>query len=109
EVGDTQCEAVAKLPADLPAGVLAVEVVTPGGVLAREVRVAAADTLVEEKEPNNGFHEAQPIVLGKTLRGKIEAEKDVDVFAFTAAKDRRFKIAVLASRAGSMLDPLATV
>ncbi len=109
DVGDTQCEAAAKLPADLPAGRLAVEVVTPGGVLARELRVVAADAIVEEKEPNNGFREAQPIVPGKILRGKIEGEKDVDVFAFSAVKGQRMKIAVLAARANSMLDPLVTI
>jgi len=109
DVGDTQCEAVAKLPGDLPLGTLAVEVVTPGGPLAREVRVVAADTLAEEKEPNNGFQEAQAVVLGKTLRGKIEAEKDVDVFALTAAKGQRFKVAVWASRLNSMMDPLVSI
>jgi hypothetical protein len=109
DVGDTQCEAAAKLPADLPAGVLAVEVVTPTGVLAREVRVVAAGALAEEKEPNNGFREAQAVSPGKIVRGKIEPEKDVDVFSFTAVKGQRFKIAVWAARSNSMLDPLATV
>jgi hypothetical protein len=109
DVGDTQCEATAKLPAELPAGRLAVEVVTPAAVLARELRVVFADALAEEKEPNNGFREAQPLVPGKILRGKIEAEKDVDVFAFNAVKGQQVKIAVLASRTGSMLDPLATI
>ena len=109
EVGDTQCEVVMKVPADVPLGTTVVEVVTPGGVLAREVRVVEAATLAEEKEPNNGFREAQLLSPGKVMRGKIEGEKDVDVFAFTAAKGQRVKISVVAARATSMLDPLVTI
>ncbi len=107
--GDTQCEAVVKLPADLAVGMLAVEVVMPDAVLKTELRVMPADALAEEKEPNNGFREAQELSPGKCMRGKIREDKDVDVFAFTARKGQRMAIEVLAARATSMLDPLVTL
>ena len=109
DVGDTQCEAMLKLPADLPAGMFAVELVLPIGTLKRELRVVPADQLLEEKEPNNGFREAQPLDLGKTLRGLIREDKDVDVFLFEARAKQKFAIEVFAARGTSMLDPLLTI
>lgn len=109
EVGDTQCEVVFKLPSDAPLGPLDLEIVSPTGVLTKRVRVIPKETLVEEKEPNNGFREAQPISWGKILRGKIEPEKDVDVFSFNATKGQRVGVDVFASRATSLLDPLVTI
>jgi hypothetical protein len=109
DVGDTQCEATLKLPGDLAPGVLVVELVTPTGTLRKELRVQPAETLLEEKEPNNGFREAQPLDLAKTLRGLIREDKDVDVFVFEAHARQRFAIEVLAARATSMLDPLLTI
>jgi hypothetical protein len=109
DVGDTRCEATVKLPADLAPGVFAVELVTPTATIRREIRVQAADALLEEKEPNNGFREAQPLDLGKTLRGQIREDKDVDVFVFEARAKQKFAIEVLAARALSMLDPVLTI
>ena len=110
DVGDKQFEAVLTLPADLALGPLAVEVVTPAGTSEkRELRVVEAASLVEEKEPNNGFREAQLIEPGKIVRGKIEGEKDVDVFAFTAHAKQKFTIEVFAARGTSLLDATLTL
>jgi hypothetical protein len=109
DVGDTQCEANIKLPADVPVGPFPVELVTPAGSVVCELQVVFADTIAEEKEPNNGFREAQPLELGKTLRGKISEDKDVDVFSFQATKGQRLELNVRAARATSMLDPLVTL
>lgn len=89
---------------------LTVEIVTPGGATKpREVLIFAKDALVAEKEPNNGFREAQPIEPGKPLRGKIDADKDVDVFRFDAHAGKALTARVIATDAGSLLDPIVSL
>ena len=89
---------------------LIVEIVTPGGVTKpREIAVFQKDALAVEKEPNNGFREAQPIELGKPLRGKIDADKDVDVFRFDAHAGKPLTARVIAAAAGSLLDPIISL
>lgn len=110
DVGDTQCEALVKLPADLPLGTLSIEVVTPGGTTEpREIAVVDAGARVEEKEPNNGFAEAQSIEPGEVIRGSVKEDRDVDVFAFAATVERTVTIEVMAARRASMLDPLISI
>ena len=95
-----------------PAGCekVTVEIVTPSGVTkAREVSVFPKDALVTEKEPNNGFREAQPIEAGKPLCGKIDADKDVDVFRFDAHAGEALTVRVIAADAGSLLDPILSL
>lgn len=108
EVGDQEV-AIEVTP---PAGCekLSVEIVTPSGVTkAREVLVFPQDALIPEKESNNGFREAQPIESGKPLRGKIDADKDVDVFRFDAHAGQALTARVIAADAGSLLDPILSL
>ena len=110
DVGDTQCEAIFALPADIPTGALAVEIVTPAGTSEpREIFVSAAVADVEEKEPNNGFAEAQSLEFGKTLSGRVKEDKDVDVFAVTASAAQSLSIEVMSARRSSMLDALISI
>lgn len=104
-VGDTQVEAAVKVPADFPAEKLRFRVVTPKGTTEwKEMRVVQAATLVEEKEPDNGFREAQCIEPGSTVRGVIKEDKDVDVFRVEGHRGKRLQIEIFASRGGSLLD-----
>ena len=110
DVGDTQIEAKFAIPADQPAGPLAISVVTPEGTTApRELRVLEAAICVDEKEPNGGLREAQPIEIGKTLRGSIKEDKDVDVFRFDGKAGQRVVAEVFAARGASLLDSVLTL
>ena len=54
----------------------------------------SAAAAVEEKEPNNGFREAQKLEPGKSVRGGIQGEKDVDVFEFPAKAGQKLTVTV---------------
>jgi hypothetical protein len=110
DVGDTQLEASLIVPADLPTGSINFTVVTPDGITpAHSLRVAEAGSLVDEKEPNNGFRQAQEIPFGKTLHGVIERDKDVDVFKFAGRAKQPIFAEIRAARLGSLLDAVITV
>jgi hypothetical protein len=110
DIGDTQCEATIKFPADLPIGALAIEVTTPTGTTeAREIAVVDQASRIEEKEPNNGFAEAQVLEAGKIARGQIKEDRDVDVFAVTAGAGQMLHVEITASRRASMLDALISI
>jgi hypothetical protein len=110
DVGDTQCEATLTLPADLPAGPLAIEIVTPKGASEpREIAVSHGPIPIEEKEPNNGFAEAQSIELGKLISGRVKEDRDVDVFALQTDSSQALAIEITAARRSSLLDPLVSI
>jgi hypothetical protein len=110
EIGDTQLEMVLTVPAERPPGTLKYQVNTGGGwTPERELRVIAGAALIDEKEPNGGFREAQGIDRTKTLRGDIKEDKDVDVFAFKATAGERIETRVIAAQSASLLDPVLTM
>jgi hypothetical protein len=92
--GDTQLLAELTLPADLPAGTLEFTIITPAGEAAGKIPVLPAASAMDEKESNNGFREAQNLEPGKSVRGAIQGEKDVDVYAFSAKAGQKLKITV---------------
>lgn len=64
---------------------------------------------VQEKEPNSGFDEAQPISLNSTVNGVILSE-DVDYFEINASKGQRISVEVEAIRlSGALFDPYVAV
>jgi hypothetical protein len=62
-----------------------------------------------EKEPNDGFKQAQPVKLGQTVEGGIDRGQDVDVFRFEAKAGDKVVVEVIAARLGSALDSFLTV
>jgi hypothetical protein len=109
DVGDTQIEVALTIPAELPLGKIALVVSTPDGSADASLLVREAATLADEKEPNNGFAEAQPIELGRTIRGSVKEDKDVDVFQFTGHAKQSVLAEVSASYCGSLLDAVLTL
>lgn len=110
KVGDSQVTAEIKVPAELTGEKLRFRVVTPAGETDwKEIRLAEADAIIEEKEPDNGFREAQPVAAGKLLRGSIKEDKDVDVLRFDGQRGKRMFVQVFAARRGSLLDPILTL
>jgi hypothetical protein len=65
--------------------------------------------VVLEKEPNDGFKQAQEIAIGKVVEGKIDRPQDVDTFRFTGKSGQKVVIEITAARLGSGLDSLLTL
>jgi hypothetical protein len=109
-IGDTQIELEVTLPAETPEGTVAVVVVTPEGESApHKLLVEKTIPVVAEKEPNNGFKQAQPIALPQMVDGAISQAQDVDVFRFDGKAGQKIVIEVLAARYGSALDSILSL
>jgi hypothetical protein len=104
-VGDTQVEVEVTLPADVPEGAADFTVVTPAGESApHSLLVEKTIPVIAEKEPNNGFKQAQSVALPQMVDGVIAQNQDVDVYRFEGKAGQRVVIEVLAARQGSALD-----
>src|SRR5262249_44853995 len=77
-LGDTQVEIELTLPPDYPGRTVTVSVVTPAGESPAHPLLVERGPVVAEKEPNNGFREAQPITVPLELQGAIGRPQDVD-------------------------------
>jgi len=116
KVGDTQLIAEVALPPaePLPGGParkpLTLVVVTAAGeTKPHEILVETSLPVVTEKEPNDGFRQAQPIPVPVAVDGVIERPRDVDVFRFEGKAGQKLLLEVLAARYGSGLDSILTV
>ena len=107
KVGDSELQIDLSLPADLAEGSVAVEVVTPTGTATHQLLVARG--VITEKEPNDGYRQAQALTLPARVDGVISAPQDVDVFRFTGKAGQKIVAEVLAARHGSPLDGLLTL
>jgi hypothetical protein len=108
-VGDTQVEAEVTLPADYPNRTVTLSVLTPAGESPAHDLLIDRIPVVAEKEPNNGFRQAQPLPLPQEVNGSIEQGKDVDLYRFEGKEGQQVTIEVFAVRYGSALDPLLTL
>ena len=110
DVGDQELAVEVKIPADFGGTKIALEVVTPTGTTSpQDVPVIAKDSVVREKEPNNGFREAQLWDATKPMVGKIDGDKDVDVFRISGSAGKSATFRITAASAGSLLDPILAV
>jgi hypothetical protein len=110
QFGDTQVEVEVTLPKDTAAAAGSFVVVTPDGETPpHSLLVETSIPVVPEKEPNNGFREAQPIQLPQVIEGGIQQPQDVDVFRFEGKAGQRVVLEVLAARHGSALDSVLTL
>lgn len=110
KVGDTQIVAQVTLPSGNPAGPVTLVVVTPGGETApHRLLVETALPVVAEKEPNDGFRQAQKIQVPQVIDGLIDPPKDVDVFRFEGKAGQKVACEVVAARHGSALDSILTL
>lgn len=110
KVGDTQIEVELKVSEKLKGDSLSLIVVTPTGeTKPHAVLVETALPVVPEKEANDGFRAAQPIVVPTVVEGAIQRARDVDVFRIEGKKGQKLVAEVLASRHGSPLDGILTL
>ena len=110
KVGNTQMDVEIFVPADAIPGTNYFTVLSPIGQSAPQpLVVLSADELIEEREPNGGFKQAQPVAAGKTLLGAVKEAADVDVFRFEGRAGQQATVEICAARHGAALDPLLTL
>jgi hypothetical protein len=110
KVGDTQLVVEVKLPANVPDGELPFTVVTPAGeTKPHALLIESKLSPLPEKEPNEGFRQAQPIQIPQIVEGAIAQPRDVDVFRFEAKAGQRVRLELLAARHGSALDSILSL
>jgi len=109
KAGDSEFDFELELPKDLPAATLPLVVVGPKGKSEPFLLTIDSSPTTAEKEPNDGFAQAQELVVPTTVTAKIERERDVDVFRFAGKAGETVQIEVVAARLGSPADALVTV
>lgn len=109
KIGDTQLEVKVTLPAAFTGKEAAFTVVTPAGESAPHSLLVDKTPTVAEKEPNNGFKQAQAVQFPQVIDGAIGQAQDVDVFRFDGQAGQQVVIEVFAARFGSSLDSFLTL
>ncbi len=108
--GDSEIEIEITLPKEVVGHVVPFSVIGPGGESKPHQLIVKDDTpIVVEKEPNDGFKQAQPISLPCIVEGSIRQAQDVDVFRFEGKKGDRLVLELQANRFGSPLDGILTL
>jgi Bacterial pre-peptidase C-terminal domain len=108
-VGDETVDVEVTVPDDAPPEAVTLSVITPAGESSPHKLMVDDAQVIAEKEPNDGFRDAQTITLPATVAGAIQAPQDVDVFKFEGKAGQRITCEVLAARLGSPLDASLTL
>jgi hypothetical protein len=108
-VGDSQIEVEIVLSPVSKSGEVGVTVVAPSGISAAHQLLVDALPLVVEKEPNDGFRQAQEIKLGDVIEGTLHQPQNVDVFRLEGTAGEKIICEVIAARRGSALDASLTL
>lgn len=107
--GDSQLEVELSLPADAKPGECELIAVSESGRGTVFKLLVDAQPVVIEKEPNDGFAQAQLVEIGTTIEGTLHQPQNVDVFRFEGRAGEKLVCEVLAARRGSALDATLTV
>jgi hypothetical protein len=109
-IGDSEVEIELELPKDVKPGEVKLTAIGPGGESnAYTLLIRDGTPAIAEKEPNDGFDQAQPIPVPAAVEGTVKGEKDVDVFKFEGKKGDKLRIEVQARRFGSPVDPMVVL
>lgn len=109
-VGDSQAEIKFSLPPDAVVGKVAlVATSSQGESVPYEIDVLLPDSRIDEKEPNDSFKSPQAVSVGKTIVGTIHDPRNVDVFRIEVVAGQKLIAEIIATRAGSLLDPVLTL
>lgn len=110
KMGDTQVEVSVAVPPNFPRGTNWFTLVSPEGVSElKPLLFLPAHALVVEKEPNDGFAQAQSIELGQTISGNVKEPGEVDVYQFTGHAGTTVSATIRAAAGGSTLDSILTL
>jgi hypothetical protein len=107
--GESQIEIELTVPADAAPESVLLTLVGPTGESKPHKLLVDDEPVTAEREPNNGFRQAQPLTLPATVAGAVQAPQDVDVFRFDGKAGQRVVAEVLAARLGSPLDATLTL
>lgn len=106
-IGDSEVEIELDLAKGVEPGKVKLTAVGPGGDSNEYTLLVRDETpVVAEKEPNDGFDQAQVIPVPSAVEGTIKGERDTDVFQFTGKAGDKVRIEVQAARWGSPVDAM---
>ena len=109
-VGDSELELELELPKGAKPGEVKLVAIGPGGESLPYALLLRDDLeVIAEKEPNDGFEQAQAIAIPCAVEGTIKSERDVDVFKFQGKKGDKLRIEMQAARYGSPVDGILTL
>lgn len=109
-VGDTQVECEVTLPADFAGAEFALIVSAANGASQPySVLISRLDGMLDEQEPNEGLRQARPLGAALVVDGRIQSDRDVDVYELEGAAGERVELEIQARRRGSPLDSLLTL
>lgn len=106
--GDSEVDVELDVPKDFSPGVVEVTLVGPGGP-GSPLKLTIAERGTAEKEPDNGFDQAQELTLPATVDGTIHRVHDVDVFKFAGKAGEKLRLEVQAAKLGSPADLAMTL
>ncbi len=110
QVGDSEIEIEVTLPKEVAGSVVPFTLLNAGGESKpHELLVGDLSTVIIEKEPNDSFKQAQPIVVPCVVEGTIRQPQDVDVFRFEGKRGEHLVFDLQANRFGSPLDGSLTL
>ena len=109
EIGSTMCMAECSIPADWVGKAFNVSIMTEGGQTEAMICRVAGEKEISEKEPNQGFKDAQPIKASQSVFGEINHDKDVDVFSISLKAGQKIRISVMTNTRTTLIDPLVSV
>ena len=109
-LGDSEVEIELTLPKAARPGAIKLSAMSGAGESnAYSLLIRDALPVVIEKEPNDGFAQAQALTLPAAVEGTIKNERDVDVYKFEGKKGDKVRIEIEAARFGSPLDGFLTL
>ena len=109
-IGDQQLEFEVMLPADFTGSEVSVVVVGPAGESRPGNLVVGGEfPMTEDKEPNDGFRQAQKLAIPQIVNGSIHANHNVDVYSFEAQANETIVAEIFAARHRSILDGSLTL
>jgi len=109
-VGDSEIDIEVTLPKEVPGDVVPFTLISPAGESKpHRLLVKDGSPIIVEKEPNEGFKQAQPITVPSLVEGSIRQAQDVDVFRIDGKAGDAIRIELQAARFGSPVDGILTL
>lgn len=108
-IDGNKISATVVVAADCTLGEHVAQVRTKSGISDYRTLYVGAFPVVQEKEPNTKYDEAQAIEQNRTVQGIVTSE-DVDYFAVTCTKGQRLSVEIEAMRLGqAFFDPYIAI
>lgn len=108
-IGDTEADVEVILSAGYPGRTVTVAPVSDAGEGPGQPLLVERVPVVAEKEPNDGFRQAQRVVLPQEIQGQINRDQDVDLYRFEGRAGQKIILEIHAARYGSALDSILTL